>query len=611
MTGAMRHRGPDEDGLYEDTHAVLGHTRLSIIDLAEGKQPMHGKKCTVVTFNGEIYNFQELRATLSGNGYEFHTRSDTEVILAGYEAWGVGVVEKLNGMFSFALYDREKHLLLAARDPIGKKPFYYFMSAGGILYFASDLPGLAASCVLPGVISMDGLNLYFSLGYIPAPNTIYKGVEKLQAGQMLIYNRSGIQKRTYWDIDLGQEGPSEEHNAAEKLEEALEKAVKQRLVADVPLGALLSGGIDSNLVVSTMTKVSSSIVQTFTAGFGQKTGLTGTRDERKLAAAAAKQYGVAHEEIEIDSNIDTILSLLVRLAGEPLADSSTIPTYLVCQAARRRVTVALTGDGGDEPFGGYSFRYLPYLAEQSIRKALPKSILTASANILHRLWPAGTGLPRFLRLKSIFRNLSLSTIEAFFMDQAIPLPASSPLNPEFGHNGLAMQRMAELYEKGAGRDDLTRVLYVDARLYMAEDVLVKADRMSMANSLELRAPLLDRDLVQFAFSLPPAMKIRGRECKRLLRMVADNSVYSDLLKQPKTGFSVPVDQYLKGTLKKSFEEYVLAPNRLINDYLNRTRMEETWKRFLNGDMQPLQFIWAIFIFSIWLSDFHYKQTFRP
>ena len=609
MGRAMPYRGPDEEGFYGDDRIALGHRRLSIIDLNSGQQPMKDDRYVIV-FNGEIYNFRELRSELASDGYRFKTKSDTEVIIAGYEKWENQVLDRLRGMFAFVVYDIKRGRIFAARDPVGKKPLYYHLASEGTFYFASDLQSLAASGVLSGKISLEAMQCYFTLGYIPSPMAVYSDVYKLQAGHALQYSQSGLKTWPYWDIDLSiQEDKSEEALAGE-LEDLLNKAVKRRLIADVPLGALLSGGIDSNVVVATMAKQSPTPVRTYTIGFAEKAEITGTRDERKAAAEAAQYYGTIHDEISVNDASGTMLPQVISYLGEPLADSSIIPTYLVCHAARKHLKVALTGDGGDEPFGGYSFRYLPHLMEERIRAFIPAPILAPFAAALAFFWPSSDALPRYLRLHTIFRNLAVSSEEAFCMDQAIRKMKDNPLKPDI-INGqeAAFQLINDLYSHASGRDELTRMLYVDVKLYMAENVLAKADRMSMANSLELRSPLLDRDVVSFAFSLPGQMKVKGSNCKYLLKKVAANRIDPRILHLPKTGFSIPIDRYFRTKWKLGFEERVFRGAGELHDYINLERMTKIWQEFQGGSNSPLQLLWAAYILAHWFSEFHRRQSF--
>ena len=611
MARAMAYRGPDEEGFYQNDKIAFGHRRLSIIDVATGQQPMRSAEGDmVIVFNGEIYNFPELRSELIG--YQFITKSDTEVILAGYQKWGKQVVDKLKGMFAFVIYDKKQNSIFAARDHLGQKPFYYYITPNGTFYFASDMQSLAASGVLPGNISQKAIRYYFTLGYIPSPLSIYEGVYKLEAGHALQYNSDGLKTWTFWDISLDNQSNLSEKAFEEKLEELFVRSVKNHLIADVPVGALLSGGIDSNLVVAAMSRHSSNTIKTFTVGFDERTTATGTRDERQIAETAARYYGVSHQSISISDNKDDfILPKLIPYLGEPFADSSIMPTFLVCQAVREHFKCALTGDGGDESFGGYSFRYLPHLGEERIRNCVPESVLTPVSKIMEKIWPISESIPRPLRLNTIFRNLSISREEAFLLDQAIRVTPDQTLFPEIlaGREDV-LQRIKDLYNKGAGRDELTRTLYVDVKLYMTDDGLVKTDRMSMANSIELRSPLLDSDIVEFAFSLPGQMKIRGANCKYILKKLAMKYVCPQIFDIPKTGFSIPVDNYLRSIWRDDFENRVFHSDNPISEFMNITQLNSVWHKFLQGSSVASKFLWTTYILSLWFSEFHCRQTFN-
>ncbi len=607
MNAAMLHRGPDEEGFYEDEGLVLGHRRLSIIDLSAGQQPMHsGCGDYTVVFNGEIYNFPELRAELQAMGHSFRTRSDTEVILEGYKAWDREVLGHLRGMFAFVLYDKPRRLILGARDPIGKKPLYFHCD-GGELRFASELESLRAGGSLSDRVSMEAAGLYFSLGFIPAPLCIYADARKLEAGQAFLFSRGGLELWRYWDIPMAPRLETGEAENLQWLDGLLDHAVRKRLMSEVPLGAFLSGGVDSNLVVSAMAKVSPTPVKTYTAGFGGRSHLPGVRDERELAAAAASHYGTVHREINLSpADAGPLLPDLVRHLGEPLADPSILPTYLVCREARRSVTVVLTGDGGDEPFGGYSFRYLPHLREQRLRRFIPRVLARAAAAALG---PAAKASASLRRVCALLANLSVSPEEAFYRDLS-PLTGLGRVlqGPLQTAPGSAFKLVETLYRKAAGRDELTRILYVDTRLYMCENVLVKADRMSMAASLELRSPLLDDGLVSFAFSLPAGLKIRGHECKYLLRRLAKDKIAPGLADQPKTGFSFPVEEFLRGAWRGDFESRTLGPASPLSEYLDPSALAGQWRAFLAGDDRPMRFLWSAYIFAIWHKDVFQAKT---
>jgi len=610
MARAMAYRGPDEEGFHQNDKIIFGHRRLSIIDVSTGQQPMlDPEQDVVIVFNGEIYNFQELRSELKD--YIFRTKSDTEVILAGYKKWGRQVLDKLKGMFAFAIYDRKQNLLFAARDPLGAKPFYYYLAPKGTFYFASDLQSLAASGILRGSISQKAIRHYFLLGYIPSPLSIYEGVYKLEPGHALQYNSDGLKTWQFWDIDLNKQNSHSETYLEEKLENLLTESVKRRLISDVPVGALLSGGIDSNLVTAVTARHSSYKIKTFTAGFDDKTTTTGTRDERQIAETAADYYGLQHQSVSISSKKDDfILPKLMPYLGEPLADNSIIPTFLVCQAVREHLKCTMTGDGGDESFGGYSFRYLPHLGEERIRKIIPKSILFPFSKMMGNIWPTSESLPRALRLNTIFRNLSIPGEEAFLLDQAVRTPAEQPLFPEIltGREEV-LQRIKDLYDKGAGRDELTRILYVDVKLYMTEDGLVKTDRMSMANSIELRSPLLDSEIVEFAFSLPGQMKIRGNRCKYLLKKLARKYVCPQILNIPKTGFSIPAESYLRGAWRSDYENRIFRSENPLAEFMDIARLNSVWDKFLKGSDIDAKFLWTTYILSLWFSEFHVRQKF--
>ena len=609
MARAMVYRGPDEERFYQNDKIAFGQRRLNIIDSSFDLQTRSNQEDDIIiVFDGEIYNFTELRAELTE--YEFKTIGNPELVLAGYKKWGRQLVDKLRGGFAFAIYDKKQNFLFAARDHLGKKPLYYYITSKGTFYFASDLKSLAASGILPGNISQKAIQYYFTLGYIPSPLSIYEGVYKLEAGHALQYNSNGLKTWPFWDIDLSIQNNYSETDLEEKLEGLLIKSVKRRMIADVPIGALLSGGIDSNLVTAVMARQSSNTIKTFTVGFDEKTTAIGTRDERQIAETTAQYYGASHQSLSL-SNDDSVLPRLMPYLGEPLADNSIIPTFLVCQSVREHLKCAMTGDGGDEPFGGYSFRYLPHLGEGRIRKYIPESILFPVSKIMGKIWPTFESLPRPLRLSTIFRNLSISREKAFLLDQAIRITSDQPLFPEIlaGREEVLL-RVKNLYNKGIARDELTRILYVDVKLYMTENGLVKSDRMSMANSLELRSPLLDSEIVEFAFSLPDKMKIRGRRCKYILRKLATKYVCPKILDIPKTGFSIPVENYLRGVWRSDFEKRVFHSDNPIAEFMDIERLKSVWDKFLKGSDVASKFLWTVYILSLWFREFHGRQTFK-
>ncbi len=400
MTDTLVHRGPDGDGIYVDDFAALGHRRLAIIDIASGAQPMRTSDGEFqIVFNGEIYNFEILRRQLSSLGHEFSTHSDTEVILASYRQWGESCLQRLNGMFALAIWDTRNRTLFLARDRVGKKPLYY-LRKGSIVAFASELKALRAyDKICPHDIDRESLDCYFSLGYIPAPRSIYKNVKKLPAAHSMVATATQSIVTRYWDLSYATPRSQSMHDAVEEFSSLLDEAVKCRLMSEVPLGAFLSGGVDSSLVVASMAGLLSSPVNTHTIGFGDK-----EFDETDIARKTAQHFGTNHHEFIVKPDASSVLDKIAWHFDEPFADSSALPTWYVCELTRRSVTVALSGDGGDEGFGGYTFRYLPHNIESKVRKVLPPALRSLMFGPIGSLWPASAKLPRPLRLKTIFQK---------------------------------------------------------------------------------------------------------------------------------------------------------------------------------------------------------------
>ncbi|MEZ5659059.1 MAG: asparagine synthase (glutamine-hydrolyzing) [Burkholderiaceae bacterium] len=412
MNATLVHRGPDAEGVFVDDHVALGHQRLSIIDRASGAQPMSVMRADdplapplTVVFNGEIYNFAELREELEALGHAFGTRSDTEVILRAWASWGEDCLNRFNGMFAFALWDPRARRLVLARDRVGKKPLYWF-NDGKRLAFASELKALRSLPGCPATIDPQAMDCYFSLGFIPSPMTIYRGVHKLPAAHWMAAERSGGAPRRYWRLDGSAPQAMTLEQAGEALEPLIDDAVRCRLVSEVPLGAFLSGGIDSSLVVASMAQASAQPVITNTIGFN-----VDEFSEVEVARATAGHLQTNHHEFKVRPDAIDVLPRIARHCDEPLADASTVPTWYVCQMARKSVTVALSGDGGDESFGGYTFRYRPHRVESRLRARLPAALRSMMFGPIGRLWPGAAWLPRPLRLKTIFENLSVADVE--------------------------------------------------------------------------------------------------------------------------------------------------------------------------------------------------------
>jgi asparagine synthase (glutamine-hydrolysing) len=602
MTDAIVHRGPDAGGRYVDGHAALGHRRLSIIDLASGAQPMGAADGHVqIVFNGEIYNFLELRRELEGLGHRFATNSDTEVILQAYLAWGDGCVERLAGMFAFAIWDRRNRSLLLARDRVGKKPLYVWRE-GRRVAFASELKALRAGGLCPDALDPEALDCYFTFGYIPSPRTVYRGVRKLAAARCVTVTADGERERTYWRLaGIEERGPSaaDLDEAADAFESLLDDAVRARLVAEVPLGAFLSGGLDSSLVVSSMARQIGKPVVTHCIGFEER-----EYSELEVARATAGHLGTEHHEHLVTPDAVAVLPKIAWHFDEPLADASAIPTWYVCEAARRSVTVALSGDGGDENFGGYTFRYLPHAFESRIRAALPAPLRAMLFGPLSALWPASARLPRPLRLKTILGNLAVADVEAYYRDLAWlredtraqvysadfmrSLQGFSPRETVFDH-----------YLRNGAADAVGRAQHADIHGYMTDDVLAKVDRMSMAHALEVRCPLMDHRLIEFAARLPTALKMDGRRGKLPLRRVAERRLPAELLAMPKRGFSIPAAQWLRESLRPMAEELLFGPSLAVLDLLDRAQLRRLWTEHLSGARDHHVFLWAVMMLALW------------
>ena len=507
MSDTLIHRGPDEEGYYVDDRAALGHRRLSIIDLASGKQPMGAADGKVqIVFNGEIYNFLEVRSELEGSGHRFTRRSDTEVILMAYLEWGERCVEKLFGMFAFAVWDARNKTVFLGRDRVGKKPLYYF-SDGPVFAFASELKALRAGGFPPVEIDPEALDCYFSFGYIPAPRTIYRNVKKLRAAHALVVTENGIRENRYWKLSFAEAVERSLDDAADEFENLLDEAVRRRLMSEVPLGAFLSGGLDSPLVVSSMARTGNGPVLSNTIGFEDE-----QLNELPAARVVAEHLKTAHHEFFVRPDALKVLEKIAWHFDEPFADSSAVPTWYVCKMARENVTVALSGDGGDESFGGYTFRYIPHMLESKIRSLLPVLLRRLVFGSIGAAYPASALLPNPLRLKTIFENLAVCDAEAFYRD----LVWLRPDTREAVYSGdfldslrgfTPFETVRPFYSGCDAGDALGRSQFTDINFYMTDDVLVKVDRMSMAHALEVRSPLLDHRIIEFAARLPGRLKI--------------------------------------------------------------------------------------------------------
>ncbi len=607
MTDTIIHRGPDAEGFYVDENAALGHRRLSIIDLSSGQQPMHTNDQRLhIVFNGEIYNYRELKVELQKKGYVFQSKSDTEVILLGYREWQSKVVEKLNGMFAFAIWNSQEKSLFIARDRVGKKPLYY-CAADHKFAFASELKALKKLPIDLGPISHRALDCYYSMGYIPSPYSIYENTSKLEPAHSLWVNKNYTQKQRYWHLTFSPRPELTLAAATEEFEALLDETTKCRLMSEVPLGAFLSGGLDSTLVVSSMTKNLDKPVLTNSIGFGEE-----RFNELPIARLVANHLHTDHREFTLEPKATDILEKIAWHFDEPFADSSAVPTWYVCQMARHSVTVALSGDGGDESFGGYTFRYLPHMFESRIRGMLPVYIRSIVFAPLGALWPASAKLPKPLRLKTILENLAISDAEAFYNDLIWLRPDTraelyTNVFMESLRGFTPFETVAPFYNftnhptnKSAKTiSTLCCAQHADINSYMTEDVLVKVDRMSMAHALEVRSPLLDYRIIEFAATLPDHLKLDKYKGKIVLRSLAAKRLPKEVLNFPKTGFSIPAAQWLRDELRPMMEEAISNKNGLARQTLHPGKLKKMWGEHLSGSRDHSVFLWAIMMLDLW------------
>ena len=598
MAQALRHRGPDDGGEWVDDHAgiALGFRRLAILDVSpRGHQPMFSEDGRyVIVFNGEIYNFRELRARLEGLGHKFSSGTDTEVILAAAVAWGASEVPvRLQGMFAYALWDRQQRVLHLARDRVGIKPLYYGWS-GETFLFGSELQALEQFPGFDGTINQEALELYLDFGYVPTPLSIYKGIRKLLPGSALQVQaeKNAAEPVKYWDLSSAfgaARWSGSEQEATERLEQELESAVERHMISDVPLGALLSGGIDSSAVVAMMCAKARGRVKTFSIGFAEK-GF----NESPHARDVARYLGTEHIEMILrPQDALDVIPQLPEIYDEPFADSSQIPTFLVSRLARTQVTVALTGDGGDELFGGYNrYLYAPKIWRAvTIVPAAVRSTaagaLTATVMAMRRHGLAGLAADKAVKAASALRTSSLRGIYW------------SLCHTQYRANGTHHPMEDEFKVQRAG-EPVTDLMYMDILTYLPDDILTKVDRASMAVSLEARVPLLDDELIRFAASLPLKLKIRGGQTKWLLRQVLYKHVPRAMIERPKAGFAIPLATWLRGPLSEWAEELLGEQALRDQDLLSSDSVRRDWTEFRTGNQANHHRIWALLMFQAWL-----------
>ena len=550
MTDAQAHRGPDGSGVWTAQGVGLGHRRLSIIDLGGGAQPMASADGQiVVTYNGEIYNFHEVRRELEGKGAVFFTNSDTEVLIHGWRAWGPELLTRLNGMFAFALYDDGAKSLLLARDRLGVKPLHYTRLTDGSVAFASELKGLLANPAVRREVNPTAIEDYFAYGYVPDDTCLVAGIEKVPAGSYLLIKRGqGMPKPViWWDVDFSRRASGSRMTLVAEMQQRLRAAVTSRMVADVPLGAFLSGGVDSSAVVALMAEASTHPVQTCSIGFDRA-----DHDETRYAAMIAEKFATDHRTRTVASDDYAAIDTLVTAFDEPFADASALPTWRVCQLARETVTVALSGDGADEVFAGYR-RYKFQAAEERVRSLMPVNMRRSIFGALAKGYPKADWAPQMFRAKSTFEALARDGEEAYALSVGVTGPAmrarlfSDQLTRDLqGHR--AEDRYIKAMLNAPARDALDRAQYADLKIWLPGDILTKVDRTSMAASLEAREPLLDHRLVEFGARLPVSMRLRGGTGKWLMKKALRGTLPDEILYRKKMGFVSPIGSWFRGPL---------------------------------------------------------------
>jgi asparagine synthase (glutamine-hydrolysing) len=606
MNETQYHRGPDESGLYTEAGLGFGHRRLSIIDLSSGQQPMVSRdKNAVLTYNGEVYNFQDLRKELEALGYQFDTHCDTEVILYAWQAWGEACVDRLRGMFAFAIWDKHRQTLFLARDRLGVKPLYYSELANGFFIFGSELKALKEHPDLPRTLDYCAIEDYFGFGYIPDPKTIYQNVHKLEPGYCLTirHDTKNYQPRQYWDVKFNPRPPQSEQEIGRELIERLREAVKIRMVADVPLGAFLSGGVDSSAVVALMAGLSPEPVNTCSISFGDP-----AFNESKFAAQVAERYHTAHRVEQVDPDDFSLLDQLAGLYDEPYADSSALPTYRVCELAKKQVTVVLSGDGGDENLAGYR-RHRWHVYEERMRSLFPAVIRKPLFGFMGRIYPKADWAPKVFRAKSTFESIARDSMEGYFHSVSVMSNEvraklfSSQLKQELqGYQAVDVFRR---YINQAPTDHpLSLVQYLDIKTYLPGDILTKVDRASMAHALEVRVPLLDYQLVEWLASLSPDLKLKGREGKYIFKKALESYLPDDILYRPKMGFAVPLSAWFRGPLKSRVREALLGEAMQQCGLFNTVFLHELVNQHQSGLRDYSAPIWSLLMFEAFLRAHH-------
>jgi asparagine synthase (glutamine-hydrolysing) len=608
MRDAQRHRGPDQAGIYRAEGVGLAHRRLSIIDLAHGQQPMVDEAAGLaLIYNGELYNFQSLKAELEDLGVVFASHSDTEVLLRAWQQWGEDCLSRLVGMFAFAIWDMRAQRITLVRDQVGIKPLYYGIADTGDLVFASELKGVLAHPDVQRTLDPQALEDYLALGYVPDPKSIYRGVRKLPPGHLLSWHAGEAEPtvRQYWDVSFDRTADATPDEAIARLRELLDGAVQSQMVADVPLGAFLSGGVDSSAVVASMSRASPQAVRTCSIGFDQD-GF----DETVYARQVARHLHTQHFERRVSADDYALLDTLAGIYDEPFSDSSALPTYRVCELARSQVTVALSGDGGDENFAGYR-RYRMHAWESALRARLPLGLRKPLFGLLGKLYPKADWAPRPLRAKTTLQALARDDVEAYFHTVSTTSVAmrqrlySARFKQELkGYTALEVFRAHA--KKAPTKHPLLLAQYLDLKTWLPGDILTKVDRASMAHSLEVRVPLLDHRLVEWASTLPPSLKLKGGTGKYVFKKALEADLPHDVLYRTKMGFSVPLAAWLRGPLAQRTRDALLDGAVASCGYFDPVVLGQLWREHASGRADHSATLWKLLMLDAFLR--HTQQT---
>jgi asparagine synthase (glutamine-hydrolysing) len=602
MCSQIIHRGPDDEGIYVKDCIGLGMRRLSIIDLGGGHQPIFNEDKTIaIVYNGEAYNFLELREILEKKGHQFYSRTDTEVLVHAYEEYGTDFIKKIRGMFAFALWDENKKRLILARDRMGKKPLYYFEKEE-TLWFCSEIKSILVDPLVERKVDVQSLDYYLSFNYIPSPRTIFEGIKKLPPATMLICENGQTKIEKYWTLDNSFQNPMDENECAECLYEILNESVKTRLISDVPLGAFLSGGIDSSIIVGLMAEHSSSPVKTFSIGFNED-----EFSELEYARLIAKRFSTDHHEYIVTSDVKELIPKLVWYYNEPVGDSSAIPTYYVSKMTRQSVTVALSGDGGDELFAGYGkYPIIQDIISKNslngfLRSAVSKLILTRDLN--------------FLSVDGMFKRIQNSMGYRFSTPKERDFRWITRFDSSFKSNLYTPEIKNRIYDHQAksfynsriaqspNKDVLSQISFMDLTSYLPDDLLIKVDIASMANSLEVRCPFLDHKFVEFAVRIPNSFKLKNVQSKYILKKAFAKLLPEEILERRKMGFSIPIDKWFRNDLRQLAYDILLDSNREIKKYLNQDFLKYMIDAHCSSSRNYGEKLWILVNFVLWYEMF--------